>query len=294
MGKLPFPFGGRKRAAGSAENIDAIVTKPLTLITGGSSGIGAAMATEFAEAGHNLLLIGQDQARLGAVVDRVSGLGEGEVLSIALDLTDLTLHQLIDELLLLKGYHVEVLINNAGIGERDDFLTSSFEDLKAVVDLNIDVLTALSHRYLPGMVQRGEGALLNISSIGGLAPGPYNAVYYASKAYVTNLTEALANEVRGRGVYIAAVLPGPTKTPFHYKINGQNSLYHYVLWRMKPRAVARSVHRALLMGHWAVVTPGIVYAAFGLFLRVVPGSLLAPFMGILYKPRKLLGGKSKD
>ena len=263
-------------------------TKPIALITGGSSGIGAAIALELAEAGHNILIIGQDEARLQAVATRLQEKGAGEVLSLALDLANLNLHHMIDGLLEMRGYHVEILVNNAGLGERDDFVEAEWSELQTVLDVNIKVLTALTHQYLPQMISRGSGTLLNMASLGGLTPGPYNSIYYASKAYVVSFTEALANEVRGKGVYVGAILAGPTKTAFHHKINGQNSLYNYLLWQMKPRSVARSIHRAMLTRIWATVTPGPVYAVAALCLRVIPGSLMAPIMGFLYKKRSFL------
>ncbi len=266
-------------------DLTSVSTKPLTLITGGSGGIGAALAQELAEAGHNILIIGQDEARLRSIAMRLQEVGSGEVLSLALDLSDFNMHHMIDGLLEAKGYHVDILVNNAGLGERDEFLEAEWSDLETVLDVNVKVLTALSHRYLPGMTVRGSGALLNMASLGGLTPGPYNSIYFASKAYVINFTEALANEVRGKGVYIGAILPGPTKTAFHHKIDGQNSFYNYLLWKLKPRFVARSVHRAMLMRVWPIVTPGLFYSMAALCLRVIPGSIMAPFMGILYKKR---------
>ena len=260
-------------------------TKPIALITGGSGGIGAAFAQELAEAGHNILLIGQNEEKLCAVATRLQDLGTGTILSLALDLSQLNTHQMIEDLLEAQGYHVDILVNNAGLGERDYFLEADWAELKHVLDVNIIALTALTHRFLPAITARGKGALLNVASIGGLAPVPYNSIYFSSKAYVVNFTESLANEVRGRGVYIGAVLPGPTKTAFHHKIKGQNTIYNYLLWKMKPRSVARSMHRALLMRTWAVITPSFFYSLTGMCLRVIPGSLLAPLMGFLFKKR---------
>ncbi len=260
-------------------------TKPIAVITGGSGGIGAAFAQELAEAGHNILLIGQNEEKLRTVASRLQDLGPGTILSLALDLSQLNMHQMIEDLLDAQGYHVDILANNAGLGERDDFLGADWAELKHVLDVNIIALTALTHRFLPAMTERGKGTLLNVASIGGLTPVPYNSIYFSSKAYVVNFTESLANEVRGRGVYIGAVLPGPTKTAFHHKIKGQNTIYNYLLWKTKPRSVARSMHRALLMRTWAVITPSIFYSLTGLCLRVIPGSLLAPIMGFLFKKR---------
>lgn len=266
-------------------NLPEVHTTPLVLITGGSGGIGAALAHELAEAGYNLLLIGKNEDRLRSVAARLQKISSGEILSLVMDLANFELHDTIDDLLESKGYHVEILVNNAGLGERDEFLEAEWSELEHVLDVNIKVLTALTHRYLPKMTARGSGTLLNMASLGGVTPGPYNSIYFSTKAYVVNFTESLANEVRGKGVYIGAILAGPTKTAFHHKIDGQNSLYNYLLWHLKPRFVARSVHRGMLTRIWAIITPGFIYSLAALFLRVIPGSLMAPLMGFLYKKR---------
>lgn len=281
IGKLT-EFWRRRRLP---SNLPDVHTAPLVLITGGSGGIGAALAHELAEAGYNLLLIGKNEDRLRSVAARLQKISSGEILSLAMDLANFELHDKIDDLLEAKGYHVEILVNNAGLGERDEFLEAEWSELEHVLDVNIKVLTALTHRYLPKMTARGSGTLLNMASLGGLTPGPYNSIYFSTKAYVVNFTESLANEVRGKGVYIGAILAGPTKTAFHHKIDGQNSLYNYLLWHMKPRFVARSVHRGMLTRIWAIITPGFIYSLAALFLRVIPGSLMAPLMGFLYKKR---------
>ncbi len=281
IGKLT-EFWRRRRLP---SNLPEVHTKPLVLITGGSGGIGAALAHELAEADYNLLLIGKNEDRLRSVAARLQKIGSGEILSLAMDLANFELHDTIDDLLEAKGYHVEILVNNAGLGERDEFLEAEWSELEHVLDVNIKVLTALTHRYLPKMTARGSGTLLNMASLGGVTPGPYNSIYFSTKAYVVNFTESLANEVRGKGVYIGAILAGPTKTAFHHKIDGQNSLYNYLLWHLKPRFVARSVHRGMLTRIWAIITPGFIYSLAALFLRVIPGSLMAPLMGFLYKKR---------
>ncbi len=281
IGKLT-EFWRRRRLP---SNLPDVHTAPLVLITGGSGGIGAALAHELAEAGYNLLLIGKNEDRLRSVAARLQKISSGEILSLAMDLANFELHDTIDDLLEAKGYHVEILVNNAGLGERDEFLEAEWSELEHVLDVNIKVLTALTHRYLPKMTARGSGTLLNMASLGGLTPGPYNSIYFSTKAYVVNFTESLANEVRGKGVYIGAILAGPTKTAFHHKIDGQNSLYNYLLWHMKPRFVARSVHRGMLTRIWAIITPGFICSLAALFLRVIPGSLMAPLMGFLYKKR---------
>jgi len=260
-------------------------TRPITLITGATGGIGRALALELGGAGDNLLLLGRNEGRLRELADGMRLKIEGEVLSLAIDLMDRRCVTLIDEVLEAKGFHVARLINNAGVGERDDFLDSDFATLEQVMDVNMVVLTQLTHHFLPDMVSRGEGAVINMASIGGLVPGPYQAIYYASKAYVINLTEALAHEVRGKGVYIAAILPGPTKTKMHDKINSHNALYLKLLGLMRPEFIARETHRALLRCLWPIVTPGIVFTILAFFLRVIPASLMTPLMGVLYKKK---------
>lgn len=281
VGRVFRPWQRRNLPA----RIPAVETKPICLITGASSGIGEAIAFELGRGGHNLLLIGRDQTRLQRVGDEVRLCSEGTVITLSLDLTSFESLTMIDQVIEGQGFHVAELINNAGLGERDDFLLSDWRELKRILDVNIEVLTKMTRRYLPGMVVRGEGAVINMASIGGLAPGPYQSVYYASKAYVISLTEALAHETRGRGVYIGAVLPGPTKTKFHQKIGGGRALYLKFFGQMRPTWVARALHRALLMRHWPIVTPGIIFTVLGFCCRVIPGSLLVPLLGVLYKKR---------
>lgn len=265
--------------------LTAAETKPLTLLTGATGGIGEVTAQRLARAGHNLLLTGRDEARLLALAEEVRGMSDGSIMTLALDLGEPDAAALIDEVLAAGGFHVEVLINNAGLAERNSFLGSDPALIGRVMDINIRVLTEMMRHYLPLMVSRGSGAVVNISSIGGLAPGPYQAVYYASKAYVTSLTEAVAHEVRGKGVYVGAVLPGPTKSAFHEKANGLGSYYLTLFGQMRADRVALTIERLLLSRHWPVVTPGPFYTIVGFFMRVIPGSLLTPLMGFLYKQR---------
>lgn len=275
----------RRSAARLPKKDDKI---PMTLITGASRGIGAALAFELAAAGEHLLLIGQDEARLTKVCADVLALDQGGakdqlIVPLVLDLTAEDAIERIEAALEVHGGYVSRLLNNAGLGERDEFLAADFDQLDQVMAVNVRALVRLTHHFLPSMIKRGEGAVVNMASIGGLAPGPYQSVYYASKAFVISFSEALAHELRGRGVYVGAVLPGPTKTAFHKKIGGQRAFYYWLMWKMSPRSVARSVHRALLMRHWAVITPGPFYMLLGAALRVIPDSLLAPFFGLLYR-----------
>ena len=266
-------------------DVPSIETKPLTVITGATGGIGQALAHELADAGHNLLLLGRNEQGLQALSDALKEKTDKTILTLAVDLLREDAGTFIEMVAQTKGFHVACLINNAGLGEPDHFLDSDTQTLTKVMDLNMQVLMGLTHHFLPGMVARGRGAVINIASIGGLAPAPYQSIYYATKAFVISFTESLAHEVRGRGVYVGAVLPGPTKTGFHDKIGGRRALYLKVMGQMKSEEVARSTHRALLMQHWPIITPGVILMLLGFCLRVIPPSLLTPLMGLLYKKK---------
>jgi len=265
--------------------LPTLETTPLTVITGATGGIGEALAYELADAGHHLLLLGRNEAGLRALSEALKEKSDKTILTLAVDLLSEDAGVFIETVAQAKGFHVACLINNAGLGEPDHFLESDYPALKKVMDLNMQVLVELTHHFLPGMVARGNGAVINMASIGGLAPAPYQSIYYATKAFVINFTESLAHEVRGRGVYVGAVLPGPTKTGFHDKIGGRRALYLKVMGQMKSELVARSTHRALLMQHWPIITPGVILMLLGFCLRVIPPSLLTPLMGLLYKKK---------
>ncbi len=141
---LVFSPWQRRRVRGS--EVEAAATKPLTLITGASGGIGRALALELGASGHNLLLTGRDEARLAAAVAAARKAAKGEVLSIAVDLGDEQAAALIDEVLASGGFHVETLINNAGLAEQQRFSQSNLARVTAVIDVNVQVLTRLIHR----------------------------------------------------------------------------------------------------------------------------------------------------
>ena len=258
-------------------------TKPVTMITGATVGIGNALALELGRGGDDLFLLGRDVEKLAALATRLKPDVKGEVYTLAVDFKEADFLPLIEAFLTREGLHVERLINNAGLGERDEFLKTDPALLDEILAVNIRALSLLTRAFLTGMIERGHGAILNVASLGGLAPAPFQSIYYSSKAYVIHLSEALAHEFAGRGVYIAALCPGPTKTDFHKKIQARRALYLLIMGQMAPARVARAAHRALLMRHWALITPGPLSPFIGLALRVIPGSLLAPFMGLLFK-----------
>lgn len=184
------------------------------LVTGASSGIGAAIARRLAADGVDLVLVARRAERL----DELAGTLRSPVCNVevlAADLTDAADLGRVAARLADRDAPVDLLVNNAGFGTYERFWVEPFETAAAQVQLNVLALTRLTHAAVGRMIDDGRGAVLNVSSVSGEQPGPGNAVYAATKAFVTNFTESLAEELRGSGVTATAVCPGLTRTEFH-------------------------------------------------------------------------------
>lgn len=258
---------------------------PITIVTGGSDGIGFALADRFAAAGDDILLVARDEARLAAAIASLKSRRPARISSISLDITAPDAIARLDAHLASIGAHCHTLVNSAGIGLAGDFATHDPATLARLIDLNIKSLTALTRHHLPGMLGRGDGGVLNVASLGGFAPGPYQAAYYASKAYVISLTEALAHECAGQGVRLSVLCPGPVRTQFHTRMAGDTGLYLRLLPVATPEAVARTAYRRYRLGQ-RVIIPGIVSTLMLPALRVLPHRVLLPLIATLLKPHK--------
>lgn len=184
--------------------------RPLALITGASSGIGAAFANVMAADGYDLVLVARREDRLEALKAELST----SVTTLPLDITQENAGATLAERVETLGRPVSVLVNNAGLGAAGPFLSRESAEQTQMVDLNMRALVDLSHRFLPQMVEAGGGGLINIASTAAYQPGPRMAVYYASKAFVLSFSEALWEEMRRHGVTVTAVCPGPTASEF--------------------------------------------------------------------------------
>jgi uncharacterized protein len=186
------------------------------LITGASSGLGAEFARQLAPYAHSLVLVARRLERLSEMKnDLESRYKNLSVHVYGADLGNEDQRVALTNWLPTQNLNVDFLINNAGLGDRGAFESSDWSRVKAILDLNIDALTHLIHLLLPSMILGGRAAILNVSSVAGFIPLPNTAVYSASKAYVTSLSEALAIELRPRGVTVTALCPGPIATEFH-------------------------------------------------------------------------------
>ena len=191
---------------------------------------------------------------------------------------------MIEQRLAEQGLYVDVLVNNAGVGISGPFTGSAPEDVECLMALNIAALTRLMRRFLPAMCLRGRGGVLNVASLGGFTPGPYQAAYYASKAYVIVLTEAVAWEARGQGVRLSVLVPGPVETEFHRRMGSESALYRKLLWSPPPERVARAAYWGYLWGR-CIVAPGPVSYLAALVTRITPHTVLIPMIAFLLKPR---------
>jgi uncharacterized protein len=186
------------------------------LITGASSGLGAEFARQLAPHAHALVLVARRLERLDALKEELeSRYGTLKVHVYGADVGSEDQRVALVNWLPSQNVKVDFLINNAGLGDRGPFESSDWNKIRSILDVNISALTHFIHLLLPSMALGGRAAILNVSSVAGFLPLPNTAVYAASKAYVTSLSEALALELRPRGITVTALCPGPIATEFH-------------------------------------------------------------------------------
>lgn len=184
------------------------------LITGASSGIGKELARIHASCGGDLVLVARSAERLAAVARDLRDAHGVQVQVIAKDLGKPDAPREVFEEVKAMEVSVDYLINNAGFGGQGAFVDRAWADDLSMIQLNVVALSAMTRLFLPTFVARGSGRVLNVSSTASLLPGPLQAVYYATKAYVTSFSNAIAEELRGTGVTVTALLPGATETAF--------------------------------------------------------------------------------
>jgi short-subunit dehydrogenase len=260
-------------------------TRPLAVVTGGSEGIGLAIARLLAQRGHDLLLIARRPERLAEAADSIGSASSANVATLALDLTWDDACDRIDAELVRLNTHIDLLVNAAGMGLSGPFVEADTHRLDQLGILNMAAPARLMRCALPGMRARRRGGIINVASMGGLVPGPYQAAYYASKAYLISLSEAVAAEVRQDGVRITVVAPGPVDTEFHAKMYAESAFY----WRFLPSSSPESVAQWAVRGHelgLRLVIPGVLNALAAVALKLMPHALLVPVMAWLLDPRR--------
>jgi short-subunit dehydrogenase len=251
------------------------------LVTGASSGIGAAYARALRARGERLVLVARREARLAALAEELGG---AEMAApIPVDLADPGGPQRLQEEIERRGFAVDLLVNNAGFGDTGPFHEAPLDRLTAMVDLNARAVVELTRRFLPAMVARGRGRIVNVVSNAAFQPVPFLTVYAATKSFVLSFTEALATELHGTGVRIQALCPGPTDTEF-FEVARTGDLPVRRLPRMSAEDVVACSLRALDSGKLVVVA-GLANRLLAAATRFAPRSLARQVAGRLYRPR---------
>jgi short-subunit dehydrogenase len=256
----------------------------MVVITGASEGIGKAFARYYAADGRDLLLIARRLEPLSRLADELRAAHLVRIEVLAQDVTAPDAPAAIDAALAAAGAHCDLLINNAGIGFSGIFPDVPLADVDRLVATNVAAPTRLMHHMLRDMRVRRRGAIINLVSLGAFAPGPYQAAYYASRAYVLSLSEAVAAEVARDGVRIMAVAPGPVRTGFHDKMGADGDLYRWLIPSLAPETVVRWAVTANILG-FRVVVPGLLNNILALSLRLMPHRISVRIQGVLFYPR---------
>jgi len=251
------------------------------LITGASAGLGTEFAHQLAPYAARLILVAR---RLDRLQDLKGELEENhphlQVFTYALDVTSSadtdTFFQWLNN---DSGLRVNVLINNAGLGDHGDFETSDWSRIQSMIDVNITALTRFSHRLIPQLRHVGQGAVLNVSSVAGLLPIPSMAVYAATKAYVNSLSESLRVELRGSGVSVTALCPGPVDTEFGSVAKREVGEGHAApeIFKVRAEQVVREGLEAAAAGR-ARVIPGLLVAVVLTVASTIPIYILRHFL----------------
>lgn len=253
-------------------------TAGTALVTGASSGIGAAIARELAGRGHALVLVARREERLRSLADE---LGEAHGVSVevqARDLAESSERDRLAEAVSAGGRFVEILVNNAGFGSRGRFVRNDRERMVGMVRLNVEAVVDLSGRFLPGMAERGRGAVINVASTASFQPLPGAATYAASKAFVLSFSEAVRTELRGTGVAVTAVCPGPVKTEFTDAagMSGVENTTPDAFWMSAEEIAEASVSGA--DSDKRVVVPGALNRAGSVFGQHSPRAVALPLI----------------
>ncbi|MGA8688401.1 MAG: SDR family NAD(P)-dependent oxidoreductase [Methyloceanibacter sp.] len=257
---------------------------PAVVITGATEGIGRALAEEFARDGHTLVLVARDEASLARAATELSRKYGVQVRVTAQDLSTVQGCAGVEQALRRFGVYADILVNNAGIMSSGFFQDEDPATIRRLIDLDVRAVVDLTLRFLPGMVARRRGGVLNIASMMGYMPVPYQAAYAASKAFLLSFSKALAYETMGTRVRVSVVAPGVVATGLHAKAGSQNSRYLVLIPTMTAKQVAQTAYRRFNRG-WSVILPGLFNKLGALAVRFVPDYLLVPLMGWFFRVR---------
>jgi uncharacterized protein len=247
-------------------------TNPIVLLTGASNGIGLELAKLFARESHDLALVARNYDALQRVADELRQTYGVQVKCYAKDLSVSTTPEELYDALQCEGGNIDILVNNAGFGWRGEFAAMNSADALEMIQVNITSLMHLTRLFLPGMINRKRGKILNVSSTAAFQPGPLMATYYASKAFVLSFSLALSEELHGTGVSVTACCPGPTRTGFGKRAGFSNKKILGNVFFMEAPMVALEGYKGLMKGK-PLVIPGWKNRFGTLIIRLLPRML---------------------
>ncbi|SFI68506.1 SDR family NAD(P)-dependent oxidoreductase [Planctomicrobium piriforme] len=254
------------------------------LITGASSGIGLELAKRFAADGSELILVARRTDRLEELAELLKREHGTTSTVISADLAQPGAPQHLMEQIQAAGKQVDVLVNNAGFGQLGEFSKISLDRQLNMIQLNIASVVALTHLCLPGMLARKKGAILNLGSTASFQPGPHVAIYYATKAFILSFSEAIWKELKGTGVTVTCLCPGPTKTEF----GNESQMHDTPVFKhnaMNVEVVANAGYRGLRKRKRLVI-PGAVNKMLAASVRVTPRATILDIMSMLQPVKK--------
>jgi len=252
------------------------------LITGASSGIGAEFARQLAAEGMDVVLVARRADRLTEQCAAIEKSYKVRATAIAKDLSQQGAPAAVFAETEQKGIEVDWLVNNAGFGTNGRFAELPLEREVEEINLNVTALVALAHLYLPGMIARGRGQIVNLGSVGSFVPTPYMAVYSATKAFILSFSEAIAGEVAGKGVGVLALCPGATKTEFQEVAGVTENVPEFTY--MSAEAVVRQAIAAAKSGKRTLV-PGLMNKIMIGSTRLTPRKIMATVAGSMFAPK---------
>jgi short-subunit dehydrogenase len=247
--------------------------KERALITGGSVGIGAALADVFAAHGHDLILVSRSREKLEARGRAIHDRFGVEVICLAEDLTDPQGARRLHEAVTARSLDVHHLVNNAGVGLYGKFASTDLDVELKMIQLNVTSVVDLTKRFLQPMIARRSGRILNVASMAAFVPGPWMSVYYATKAFLLSFSQAIDFELKSSGVTVTTLCPGPTESEFKVRAGSQRSRLFESFVMDAPR-VARVGYDGMMKGK-AVAIPGLRNKLIPVATRITPRPLIA-------------------
>ena len=244
--------------------------KNYALITGASGGIGFELAKLLAKDSKNLVLVARNEKTLTEVKDELLKINKTiDIKIIVCDLSEVESAKFVKSQTDLLNGEIDILINNAGFGDFGKYWETKYDKETQMINLNITSLAQLTKLYIPDMIKNGSGKILNVASVAAFMPGSYMTVYYATKAFVLSYTEGLSGELKGTGVTVSALCPGPTKTGFEEKAELGNSDLFKAMPVATASSVAKTAYKGFLKGKPIIIT-GFLNKVTVFIIRFIP------------------------